>query len=137
LVLKFLVGAGVRRLGWRRPSFRGLLWLGDQGLDGGFIGDGEVGEDFAVDLDAGGLEAFHKSAVGQAVGAGGGVDALDPQVAEGALADLAVTVVIGQGLPNGVFGVAEVFGTQGLRMKKSEDLESEIGIKGCAAALAT
>jgi hypothetical protein len=26
---------------------------------------------------------------------------------------------------------------QGLRMKKSEDLESEIGIKGCAAALAT
>jgi hypothetical protein len=28
-------------------------------------------------------------------------------------------------------------GVQGLRMKKSEDLESEIGIKGCAAALAT
>jgi hypothetical protein len=26
---------------------------------------------------------------------------------------------------------------QGLRMKKAEDLESEIGIKGCTAALAT
>jgi hypothetical protein len=33
--------------------------------------------------------------------------------------------------------VSEPANSQGLRMKKSEDLESEIGIKGCAAALAT
>lgn len=86
----------------------GFFGFGDQGFDGGFISDGEVCEDFAIDFDAGSLEAFHKSAVGETVGTSGSVDALDPQVAEGPLADFAVTVVVGEGLPDGIFGVTEV-----------------------------
>ena len=45
---------------------------------------GDVGEDLAVEADLRGLEAFHETAVGQAGGAGGGVDADLPEIAEGA-----------------------------------------------------
>ena len=107
----------------------GFFGFGDQGFDGGFISDGEVGEDFAVDFDAGGLEAFHKSAVGETMSTSGGVDALDPQVAEGAFPDFTVAVVVDHGFPHGVFGVAEVGGT--------EAAESFGFIDGALAALAT
>ena len=49
------------------------------------IGDGEIGEDLAVDADVGRLQAADEARVGRAVGAGGGVDARDPQAAEVAL----------------------------------------------------
>ena len=50
-----------------------LQGLGDgveDGFEGGLVGDGEIGEDLAVEGDAGGGEAFHKSAVGEAVARG-------------------------------------------------------------------
>ena len=108
----FRVGPGLGGLGSGGLLFEGFFGLSDQGLDSGFVGDSEVGEDFAVEIDAGGFEAFDKSAIGHAVSAGRRVDALDPQVAEGALADFAVTIVVEQGFPNGIFGVTEVFGTE-------------------------
>ena len=44
--------------------------LGEDGLEGGFVRHGEVGEDLAIELDAGGFDAFHEAAVGQAVARG-------------------------------------------------------------------
>ena len=71
----------------------GLLGdLGDVG-EGLLVAVGDLGEDLAVKLDAGELEAVHQLAVGQAVDAGGSVDALDPQGAE--LALLVATVAVG------------------------------------------
>src|SRR5262249_9658429 len=52
----------------------------------------QVGQDLAVDLDPGLAETVDKSAVGEAVLAHRGVDALDPEGAEGALLALAVAV---------------------------------------------
>lgn len=92
--------------------FEGFFGGSDQGFDGGFVCHSKVCEDFAIEFDAGGLDAFDKSAVGEAMGAGGRIDALNPQVAEGPLPDLAVTIVVEQGFPNGIFGVTEVFGTE-------------------------
>ena len=86
---------------------RGLGLL-DEGFDGCGVLDGEVGEDFAVEGDAGGFETLHKSGVAQAEGACGGVDALDPEVAEAALLGLAVACGVGFGLADGVLGITEV-----------------------------
>ena len=58
----------------------------------------EIGEDFAVDLDAGLVQPVDKSAVGQADLASGGIDALNPQGAEIALSVLAVAIGILAGL---------------------------------------
>src|SRR5579885_1463243 len=52
----------------------------------------EIGEHLAVDCDPGLAEAVDKSAIGEAVLAHGGVDALDPEGAERALAVLAVAI---------------------------------------------
>src|SRR5450756_234857 len=72
----------------------------------GGIGGGEVGEDLAVERDFRGLEAFNKTAVGDAGGAGGGVDAHLPEITEGAFLDATVAVGILPGMINGVGGVA-------------------------------
>src|SRR3954465_13360392 len=56
------------------------------------VADGDVGQHLAVELDLGQAQAVHQLAVAHALLAGGGVDALDPQAAELALAVLAVTV---------------------------------------------
>src|SRR3954453_19866269 len=56
------------------------------------IAHGDVGQHLAVELAAGQLEAVHEGAVAHALLAGGGVDALDPQPAEVALAVAAVAV---------------------------------------------
>src|SRR5690606_14011900 len=45
----------------------------------------QIGQNLAVDLDAGEREAVDKSAIGQTLLAGGGVDALEPQRTEIAL----------------------------------------------------
>ena len=60
--------------------------------EGRRLARGELGEPLAVELDAGGLEAAHEHAVGEAVLARGGVDADDPQAAEVALLALAADV---------------------------------------------
>src|SRR6478672_11493519 len=71
---------------------RGLHLLDDLRERGGIvIGDG--GQHFAVDLDLGLLQPVDEAAVGEAVVAHRGVDALDPQAPEVAL--LVPTVAIG------------------------------------------
>ena len=84
------------------------LGLPGQRLEGLRLGDGKIGENFAVDLDAGVLEAVDKSAVGQAVLAGGGIDALNPEGAKIALARAAVAIGVLQPLLDPLDGDAEI-----------------------------
>src|SRR5262249_47190084 len=60
------------------------------------IVEGERGEDLAIDLDRRGLQTGDQPAVGHAVLARGRVDADDPEIAERALALLAVAVGVGE-----------------------------------------
>src|SRR5262249_30639567 len=64
----------------------------DQRGEGRRVVDGQVGQDLAVDLDAGQVQALDEPVVGHPVRAGRGVDPLDPELAEVALARLAVAV---------------------------------------------
>ena len=64
----------------------------DERVERGGVVHGEFGQHAAVDLDAGELEALDEPVVGHAARAGRGVDPLDPQPAEVALARLAVAV---------------------------------------------
>ena len=66
-----------------RKSGLGLL---DDGLESLRIGDGQLGESATIQLDAGKVQALDEAVVGDAFGADGSVDALDPQLAEVALA---------------------------------------------------
>ena len=70
-----------------RKSGLGLL---DDGLESLRIGDGQLGESATIQLDAGKVQALDEAVVGDAFGADGSVNALDPQLAEVALASLAV-----------------------------------------------
>src|SRR6478609_7064224 len=78
------------RLGSRRLP--GGLGKTSEGLG---VADGDVGQHLAVELDLGQAQSVHQLAVAHALLAGGGVDALDPQAAELALAVLAVAVGVG------------------------------------------
>ena len=78
-----------------------------QRLETGGVRDGEIGQNLAVDVDPGLVETVDKSAVGQAVLAHGGIDALDPEGAEGALLTLAVAILILQRLLDGLLGDAD------------------------------
>ena len=69
--------------------------------------DGEIGENLAVDLDAGLVEAVDETAIGQAVLADGGIDALDPQRTEIALAGLPVARRILHRFLDGLLGDAD------------------------------
>ena len=91
--------------GLRKRAF-GLF---DEGLEGLGFTDGEVRQDLAVDLDASLREAVDKSAIGQAMLADGGVDALDPQGAEVPLAQLAADIGVGAGaIDSGLRGTDRV-----------------------------
>ena len=72
-----------------RSLERGLGRL-DEAAERGRVGDGEIGEDLAVDLDAGGVQPGDEPAVAHVVEAARRVDPLDPQAAELALAGPAV-----------------------------------------------
>ncbi len=74
------------------------------GLEGCGIVECEVGEDFAVDFDAGLVDEAHELGVAEAFDACGGVDTLDPQCAEVAFLLLTVAVSVGQTFFPGVFG---------------------------------
>ena len=92
-----------------RDAALGLLdAVDDSGEGGGFV-HSEVGEDFAVDFDLGLGEGLDEAAVGEVETADGGVDAGDPEVAEIALAGLAVTIGPVLALHGGILGVAEKF----------------------------
>src|SRR4051812_10099734 len=92
------------------------LRSGCRRLTGGFgkaserlgIAHGDVGQDLAVQVDLGQLEAVDELAVRKAVEAGRRVDARDPQAAEVALAVAAVAVRVGVGLGQGLLGALVV-----------------------------
>src|SRR5262245_5113253 len=71
---------------------QGLPGRFHQASEGAGVVDRELGQDLAVDLDAGQPQALDETVVRHAVGAGGRVDARDPQLAEVALAVTAVAV---------------------------------------------
>src|SRR4029453_18758108 len=92
---------------WGRPSglaagaagaVQALAGAGDQARERARGGDRDVGQDLAVDLDAGRGQAGDEPVVGHALGPGGGVDPGDPQGPEVALARPAVPVGVAQGV---------------------------------------
>lgn len=66
--------------------------------------EGEVGEDFAVDLDACLVDETHELGVAEVVHAGSGVDTLNPECAEIAFFVLTVTVCVSETLFPSVLG---------------------------------
>ena len=54
----------------------------DDALERDFIGDREIGKNLAIEPDVGGFQAFRETAVGQALRADGGVESLNPEIAE-------------------------------------------------------
>src|SRR4030095_4251717 len=102
----------------RFANLRDLLRLGlergfgllEDGLEGGFVGQCEISKNLSIEPDAGGLHAFHKTAVCQSVRTGRGVNALLPQHPEVALAGLTIPVSPRFRLHYRVLGVAEKFG---------------------------
>src|SRR3954471_5330224 len=95
------VGRVDRRLG--RDVGPGDL---DQRREGGGVVDGQLGQHATVHLDLGGLQALDEPVVRHAVGAGPGVDALDPEATEVALARTAVTVGVAEGVGDLLLGLA-------------------------------
>lgn len=75
--------------------------------EGGVVVHSEVGEHAAVEVDVSELEAVHKAAVVQLMGANRSVDADDPEAAEGALALLAVAVRVAKATVNSLDRAAE------------------------------
>ena len=84
----------------RSGGSRGLVLAGDcdQGVERLGVGDGQVGEDLAIHLHSGVLQAVDEAVVGQALRTGGGVDALNPQGTEITLPGPAVAVGVGGGV---------------------------------------
>jgi hypothetical protein len=70
---------------------------GNLGKTGG-IGNGEVSQYFAIQLNAGLVEPAYKFAVGQVIHPSGGIDPDDPQAAKIALADATIAIGIHEGL---------------------------------------
>src|SRR5579875_678234 len=107
------------RARWTRRSGRGLGLAGlagvlgqrlsghlDQRGERGRVGHGEVGQHPPVNLHTRGLQTLDEPVVRNAVAACRGVDALDPQPPEGALAVLAVAVRVGHRVEHLLLGLA-------------------------------
>src|SRR5690349_18254944 len=78
---------------------------------GGRVVHGQVGQDLAVHLDPGELQALDEAVVGHAIGAGARVDARDPQLAEVALAVTTVAVRVLHRVQHLLLGLAVQPGT--------------------------
>src|SRR5690349_10080472 len=70
------------------------------------VGHRKLGEHAPVHVNPGGLQALDEPVVGNAVRAGGSVDALDPQPAEGALAVLAARIGVRHRVEHLLLGLA-------------------------------
>ena len=90
-------------------------------VEGCGVGHGEVGEDFAVESDPGGVESFDEAGVGHSLGTDGSGDPLDPEATELALALLAVTILILAGFVDGVLRVAVKLGTEAAEAFRAEE----------------
>src|SRR5690554_1559664 len=97
---------GVRRPATHLRRERALRLLGQRGKPGRVV-HGDVRQHLAVQGDAGLGQAVHEAAVAQAVDAGRGVDAGDPQRAAVARRLLAVDVGVLLGLDDGLVGNAD------------------------------
>ena len=82
----------------------------DQLAESGVVSSRKISDDFAVQRDLRSLESFHKSAVGQTGGAGGGVDANLPEHAEIPLLGFAVAEGVLASVIERVGGVTVKFG---------------------------
>src|SRR6185437_1934919 len=94
-----------------RPRCVDILWQclardHHERRERGRVVDRQVSQHLAVHVHAGDLQALDEPVVGDALGPRRGVDPLDPQPAEGALAVLAVPVGIGHGVQRLLFGLA-------------------------------
>src|SRR4029077_12507815 len=87
------------------------LYLLDNSLERDFVGDGEIGKDFAIEPDVRGLHPFGEAAVGKTLGADGRVQPLDPKITESALARFAIAIRPILGLHRRVLRVTEKFRT--------------------------
>src|SRR5215212_10098530 len=85
-------------------AIKGVLGLGDDGGEDLRFGNRQVGQDLAVKVDLGQLQAVDEPGVGEAVLAGAGVDALDPERPEIPLALLASLVGVDAALPDLLLG---------------------------------
>ncbi len=65
---------------------------------------GDIGEHLAVDLDVCQLQPMNEPAIAEAIDAGGGIDARNPEAAKIAFLVAAVTVRIEQGFEHGFVG---------------------------------
>ena len=84
----------------------GLAGHLNEGLEARRLVDGQLGEHTAVDLHAGQAKPLDEAVVGQALGAGGSVDALDPQATEVALAGATVAERVDAGVSDLLLGLA-------------------------------
>src|SRR5690348_4971174 len=97
-------GSGRRGVGDRLRQ-RVLRHL-DQAGERGRVGHRKLGEHAPVHVNPGGLQALDEPVVGDAVRARGGVDALDPQPAERALAVLAARIGVRHRVEHLLLGLA-------------------------------
>src|SRR5690606_31109482 len=91
----------------RLQSSKSCLSLVNQGLEGLRLVDGDVREDLAVNFDFRLAQTVDKSAIGQAVFAGCGIDALDPERTEIALLGPAIAIGVLACLLDRLIGDAE------------------------------
>ena len=85
-----------------RKSGLGLL---DDGLEGLRIRDGQLGESATIQFDASEVQALDEAVVGDALSADSSIDALDPQLAEVALASLTIAEVVSKGVKQLLLGL--------------------------------
>src|SRR5262245_60576227 len=111
---------------------RGLGLL-HQGVEGGRLAGGEISHHLAVHGDAGLLDAGDELRVGEAMGAGAGVDALDPEGAEIALLVAAVAIGVLQRLLDALERDAVVGGGAAVVAGSHVDGLLVTGVRGDAA----
>src|SRR5262249_58492249 len=86
------------------PLSKRRLGLADDGLECRRFADREIRQHLAIDRDPGFAKAGDETAVVEAEGADGGIEPLNPQRAEAALAPLAVAIGVLIGLLDGLLG---------------------------------
>lgn len=94
------------------PLRRGQIYLRSVGSchdcgEGFRIADGHIGQHFTVDLDICFFEQIDQLAIGNTIQAGGCVDAGNPQSAQIAAADAAVSVRVPETFQHRLIGSAE------------------------------
>src|SRR5260221_579077 len=93
-----------------RFGFEGVLRNLDEFAESAGVGGGEVRQDFAVEGDFGGFEAFDETAVGQSGGPSGRVDADLPEITEGPFFYAAIAEGVLPAVVDGIRSITVQFG---------------------------